>query len=78
MSRNQSPHPNPNQKNQTWGLNVPGRPNTPSEGFAQVRLRTSLEDKADRQPRHINVLVQQEAKRLESLTTVPALPLGPT
>ncbi|KAE9374220.1 hypothetical protein N431DRAFT_481485 [Stipitochalara longipes BDJ] len=37
MSRN--PSPRPNQNNKTWGLSVPGRPNTPSEGFAQAYHR---------------------------------------
>lgn len=40
MSQNPSPHPHPS--NLTWGLGVPGRPSTPSEGFAQVKCYNPL------------------------------------
>jgi hypothetical protein len=37
-----NPIPNSNPSNSTWGLGVPGRTATPSEGFAQVRNHTHL------------------------------------
>jgi len=75
MSRN--PSPRQNQNNQTWGLSVPGRPNTPSEGFAQVSFCATLGNNADKLPRRIIVSGQQQAKKQGNLTMALALPLVP-